>query len=284
MISSAASAASAASKEQRWKTKIIEDYDSEGRNLLTQKGFDHNNVHQERGFRDGIWTPLTYFCRWGYFKMVRYLVARGADSRQANNVGYFPMYYAAAHGHVEIVRFLAQDGGAHADIQRQNLAGTSPLRIALREDHLCVAKLLIRNDALASRDDVAGGGIDDVIMRRDLRQEEDDEWGADKREAILAWAQEAVTNQEHFKLFLKGTIDSRPPPPPKPYYATRSQKRRKRSSSSPLVELRGKAGILKLVADYVGYPPPHELRLFRKLLERLPPLIAAVPFVDNYKE
>ena len=65
MISSAASAASAASKEQRWKTKIIEDYDSEGRNLLTQKGFDPNNVHQTKEVRGIFWTPLTCFCRAG---------------------------------------------------------------------------------------------------------------------------------------------------------------------------------------------------------------------------
>ena len=36
--------------------------------------------------------------------MVRYLIARGADGRQANVYGYFPLYVAAIGGHVEILQ------------------------------------------------------------------------------------------------------------------------------------------------------------------------------------
>merc|ERR1711865_163085 len=47
---------------------------------------------------------------------------------------------------------------------------------------------------------------------------------------------------------------------------------------TPLAVFNGKSGILKSVADYAGYPKAHESRLFRQLLERLPTLIADVPF------
>lgn len=49
-------------------------------------------------------------------QMCRYLACCGADCRKtiiAN--GWFPMYWAAAGGHLEIVRFLSQDGGAYED-------------------------------------------------------------------------------------------------------------------------------------------------------------------------
>lgn len=38
--------------------------------------------------------------------MVRYLIARGADGRQANVYGCSPLYVAAIGGHVEILQLL----------------------------------------------------------------------------------------------------------------------------------------------------------------------------------
>ena len=58
-------------------------------------------------------------------------------------------------------------------------------------------------------------------------------------------------------------------------YATRS----KRTKVAPLVLLKGKSGLLKLMVDYAGYPTPHELRMFRSLIRRLSAYIEDVPFV-----
>ena len=61
-------------------------------------------------------------------------------------------------------------------------------------------------------------------------------------------------------------------------YATRSNKRMKKSSSSPLVMLKGKAGILELIAHYVS-GTPKQLRPLRQLSVLLPAFIVDVPFV-----
>ena len=110
MISSTAqsisSAASAASKEQRWKT-IVENFDNRGRALLKNKGFDPNNVHKvDRHDR----TPMLYFSETGNLQMVRYLLARGADCRKANWYGDFPLFVAAALGHLEIIKLPSSSG------------------------------------------------------------------------------------------------------------------------------------------------------------------------------
>ena len=50
------------------------------------------------------------------------------------------------------------------------------------------------------------------------------------------------------------------------------------SPSSPLVIFKGKSGILELIAHYIA-GTPQQLRTLRQLVDRLPALIADVPFV-----
>ena len=85
------SAASAASKEQRWQT-IIEKDDHRGRALLEKNA-------------EG-WIPMIYYSRTGNVTMVRYLIARGADGRKVDSDGWFPLLWAAAEGYLEIVNPL----------------------------------------------------------------------------------------------------------------------------------------------------------------------------------
>ena len=133
-----------------------------------------------------------------------------------------------------------------------------------------------------------GGGIDEMVMRKDLR--EDSDWREDKRRTVLLRAQQAVTNHDNFHLFLKGTIlaASTFRRQPNNKYATRSHKRIKlvlvvttataTKPSSPLVLFKGKAGILELISQYVGLLPPRDRRIFRQLLVLLPAFIENVPF------
>ena len=129
-----------------------------------------------------------------------------------------------------------------------------------------------------------GGGIDDIVMRRDLDQAYG-EWDEDERLPLLSWAQDAVTTHEHFQLFLKGTILSSSTfrRHPKNEYATRSKRMRLSSTttSSSLVTFKGKSGILELISKYLGNPKPQELRIFRQLIRLLSTFIEDVPFVEE---
>ena len=210
--------------------------------------------------------------------MVRYLIVRrNADCRQVDRWGYPPMHWAAMYGHLEIIKLLSHDGGAHDDIRKVNNFGYSPLRVALSRRHFHVARWLILNGALASRDDNV---IDDIVMRRDLRQSR--AWDEDRRLAILAWARDAVTTHDTVKvLLLTGTmvptsVFRRHPNNP---YATRSNKRR-RKSSSPLVMLKGKSGILELIARYVS-GTKQQLRTLRRFNVLLPVFIEDTPFAEE---
>ena len=65
--------------------------------------------------------------------------------------------------------------GAHEDIRRVTRRGSSSLREALRyyvkNENFDIVPWCILNGALAPRDDVDGGGIDDRVMRNDFFSE-----------------------------------------------------------------------------------------------------------------
>ena len=163
-----------------------EEYDQTARALLTAEGFDPDDINRvcdvvDPHDGDYSWstTPMIYFCCTGNFKMCRYLFfRRGADCRKTDENGWSPMV-AAACGHLEIVQWLSQVGGAKDDIRKRTEHDWSPLSIALFYDQFDVVYWLIQNGALALRDDMDGGGIDNAIMRSDLRQ--DRIWREDRR-------------------------------------------------------------------------------------------------------
>ena len=256
-----------------------EEEDQPARELLKTIGFDPDNIHKLYTFVKciGNWsvTPIIYFCRHGNFKMVRYLVSRGADCRTADEYGCWPLLRAAMSGHFEIVQFLYQECGAQDDIRRVSRNDHSPLYWALHGGYFDVAKFLIRNGALVPNND--DDDIDDARLRIDLRPKR--YATSDTRLALLAWAHNVVAVRDTIHVFLQGTIlaSSTVRRHPKNPYVTRSK--RMKIAPSPLVLLKGKSGLLKLMVDYAGYPTPHELRMFRSLIRRLSAYIEDVPFV-----
>ena len=249
--------------------------------LLKKKGFDPDEVNKACRVPccGSLWlTPLCHFSAKGNIIMCRYLLSRGADCSKTDRMGRSPMHWAALYSHFEIVQLLYHDAGAHEDIRRLDMFGCSTLFLALHKVDFEIVYWLIRKQALSTHDDGNGGGIDDAIMRRDLRQSRI--WEDDQRLTVLSWARDVITTHDTVKvLLITGTIVPtslfrRHPNNP---YATRSNKRRK-TSSSPLVMLKGKAGILELIAHYVA-GTPQELRPLRQLLTQLPAFIADVPFV-----
>ena len=186
-------------------------------------------------------------------------------------------------GHLEVLQWLSQDGGAHEDIRTLDNVGDAPLRLALRHGYMEVGRWLLRQRALSPRDT---GVLDDATMRNDLSPYYDSypKWNEDHRVSVLAWALDAITTHDNVKLFLTGTLVSASSCRryPKNEYATRSHKRMK-VVLSPLVVFQGKSGILELVAAYVEpKPKPHEFHLFRQLIEHLPAIIARTSPSSSY--
>ena len=204
------------------------------RALLTEDGLDPEDVNNvcDIVVDAGTWsaTPMLYYCCAGNFKMCRYLAFRGADGRTVDAGGWFPLYYAAMAGHLEIMEFLCTECGAHDDIRKQTRDGWSPLRIALYNGHIEVVQWLILNGAL-------GGFLSDMMCVYNTMV---------KRQLLLSWAE---THEDFRKSFLMGTHP--------------------KSSSSPVFKLRGKDDALKIVADYVGIPKPQEFHFLHQLMHRL---------------
>ena len=245
-----------------------DDYDLIGRALLTKRGFDPDDVNKKRGGGRYGWTPMMYFCWKGNINMVRYLISiRGADGRQTDRYVSFPLFWAAAGGLLEMVQFVYHHCSAPDDIRRL-CHGCSPLRTALEYGHFEVAKWLLLKGALAPRDDVDGGGIDDEIMIRDLSPRYSTDarrnWGYDKREALLAWARNTVTDHENFQfLFMERVLFE--------------------DDTGKVLSSSSTPGIVDLMAHYVAGTPEH-LHTLRQLLDRLEVYIDDVPFVEDEEE
>ena len=287
-LSSSSSSSSHTNDEQGPHVVAVEDeaYDDKtARALLKKYGFDPDNLNKKRPMtrpqqpNHRYWSvpPIIYFCHHGNFKMVRYLIARGANCRTPTEHGCCPLYYAAEGGSLEIIQLLCHDGGAQDDIRKvcEIVNGHSPLHVALYNDHFEVVQWLILNGALSSpHDDVNGGGIDDAIVRREFRIGEAWYWEDDERLPVLLWARNAVKIYNNIQLLLRGVR-----------VVPLSSSSSSSLSSSPLEKFNGTSEIFEIVAEYAGCPTAHELRIFRQLIDLLSTFIDDVPFVeeDNWR-
>jgi hypothetical protein len=101
------------------------------------------NINQ--GDEDG-WTALTTAASLGYQNTiyVRYLVEKlGADLNLPGHLGRLPLFVAAAHGHLAVVRVLLTFG---ADIDRTT-EGVTPLMAASTKKHHEIVKWLVKAGA-----------------------------------------------------------------------------------------------------------------------------------------
>ena len=103
--------------------------------LLVGQGADKNQVGGD--FEE---TALSVAADNGHLDIVRFLVEQGADMEKIDNCGWTPLLASSANGHLELVRYLLEQG-ANRDKESRN--GVTSLHWAAGEGHLETAKLLM---------------------------------------------------------------------------------------------------------------------------------------------
>jgi ankyrin repeat protein len=92
-------------------------------------------------------TPLFFAAANGHLEVVRYLCEAGANTDAARDDGATPLWMAAGKGHLEVVRYLCEAGG-NADVAADG--GVTPLCMAAQEGHLEVVRCLCKAGASES--------------------------------------------------------------------------------------------------------------------------------------
>ncbi|OWW21468.1 ankyrin repeat domain-containing protein [Noviherbaspirillum denitrificans] len=101
------------------------------------------NIDFEVKTRNGD-TALMIACFKGFKPVVEAMLEKGAE---VNRPGWTPLHYAAANGHIDIVRLLL-DKSAYIDAESPNK--TTPMMMAARGGHIYVVKLLLDEGADAT--------------------------------------------------------------------------------------------------------------------------------------
>jgi hypothetical protein len=194
---------------------------------LKKEGFQEGDLRSAHGSKYPYMHPMGRACYEGELNVCEWLHAHGAapDITKANKYGTTPMYVACLKGHLSVCKWLLEVGaaaditkagndgtttmkiacqeghlsvcewlfkvGAAADITKAKKSGATPMRVAFHHDHSAICHWLVLNGAL-SNPDADSDHVDPAIVTRDLLP-------ADKRPALLAWAQEAVAASLSFR-------------------------------------------------------------------------------------
>ncbi|XP_066144494.1 ankyrin repeat and protein kinase domain-containing protein 1-like isoform X2 [Euwallacea fornicatus] len=97
--------------------------------------------------------PLHYAIWQKYYEAAQLLLTRGSDVNATDECGYSPLHLSAEHGYTEFVRLLLKSG-AKVDYRpetREEFPKTThcdePLRLAIRNKHKEIARLLLEHGA-----------------------------------------------------------------------------------------------------------------------------------------
>ena len=276
-------------KKQRMLTEAelggpIEDEET-AREKLKKVGFDPDDIHEakfvlvpdgidaNRWDANPIWdvNPICHFAGAGDLEMCRYLVIRGAITRESasveyesgENIEWFPMLAAASHGMKDVCEWLYHHG-AHADVARNFGAGSrGPLHMALLGIGTSdTAQWLILHGAIPTDVD---GNLSDRFMSKVFRINVESFRGEVParlfivRQRLMDWAENVCGDHAAFTTFLHGT------------HPRVSDKER---LLSPARFLGGHEGLRKKIADYVGVITGRNLRRVRGIVEALTKALA----------
>ena len=89
-------------------------------------------------------TPLCWAIINGRLKIVKLLLEKGANIKEAAFNGLTPIHQASIHGHIEVVKLLLEKG---ANIKEAAFDGSTPIHQALIHGHIEVVKLLLEKGA-----------------------------------------------------------------------------------------------------------------------------------------
>ncbi len=87
-------------------------------------------------------TPLMYAAINGDLPLVKTLVLK--NKAQLDHIGWTPLHYACAKGHLEVAQFLLSNG---AMVDSLSLGGTTPLMMAVQSGNDYLVKLLLDKGA-----------------------------------------------------------------------------------------------------------------------------------------
>ncbi|KAF9406742.1 hypothetical protein HW555_012983 [Spodoptera exigua] len=100
-----------------------------------------------------VFAPFHYAIWQRYLEATRLLVVRGCDVNARDDCGYSALHLAAEHGYTELVKLLLESGAAvdyrpntGEEFPRTTLCD-EPLRLAIRNKHYEVARLLLEHGA-----------------------------------------------------------------------------------------------------------------------------------------
>jgi ankyrin repeat protein len=80
----------------------------------------------------------------GHFKIVKYLVEKGADKESKDLSSHTPLHLAAKKGHFEIVKYLVEN---HVDKESKDYKDETPLHMASENGHFEIVKYLVEKGA-----------------------------------------------------------------------------------------------------------------------------------------
>jgi hypothetical protein len=112
-------------------------------------------------------TPMLVACLHGHLSIMKWLydVGAAADVRTTNNAGFTPMFKACVNERIEIAQWLFEVGAAE-DISTRNSNGFAPMHTACVLEKWPTCQWLILRGAL--NEPRLGGHIDKSIIERDI--------------------------------------------------------------------------------------------------------------------
>ena len=273
-------------KKQRMLTEAelggpIEDEET-AREKLKKVGFDPDDIHEakfvlvpdgidaNRWDANPIWdvNPICHFAGAGDLKMCRYLVTRGATTRDSAGVGdevvdeieWFPMRAAAQNGMKHVCEWLYHHG-ARDDISRVTDEGDCPLISALdpwmhpNRDIETAQRLILHGAIPVDKEGIqCASFMYDVFRIPGSNVYLGSLHRFEERKRLLQWAENVCDDHTAFNTFLHGTL---------------SRISNKERPLSPARFLEGHEGLRKKIADYVGVITGRNLRRVRGTVEPL---------------
>ena len=98
-------------------------------------------------------SPLFYAAAVGNTETVKFLITLGCDANEKDNLNQSPLFYASRDGRAGVVQALIESGAVPSDIDRN---GQNPLFYASRENKIDVCKILIEANVNVDHRDLTG--------------------------------------------------------------------------------------------------------------------------------